>query len=145
MVKLSELQTAEEIHEQDMQDPEYRREYERTRLATDIAIKVIEYRADHGLSQTALGRNLGMSQPNVARLEAGEHLPSVDTLARLASVLGLDFSIDVKPDRVALRYASRRGTRAHMPSIASEIRQSAASAQSGSRRAAARERERENV
>lgn len=145
MVKLSELQTAEEIHEQDMQDPEYRREHERTRLATDIAIKVIEYRADHGLSQTVLGRKLGMSQPNVARLEAGEHLPSVDTLARLASVLGLDFSIDVKPDRVALRYASRRGARARMPSGASENRQLPTSSESGSRRAAGRERERENA
>jgi transcriptional regulator with XRE-family HTH domain len=135
MVKLSELRTAEEIHEQDMQDPEYRREYERTRLATDIAVKVIQYRADHGLSQTALGGKLGMSQPNVARLEAGEHLPSVETLARLASVLGLDFSIDVTPDRVALRYASRRGTRAHLPSGTGEIRQ----------RASAREKEHENA
>ena len=98
MVKLSELQIAEEIHEQDMQDPEYRWEHERTRLATDIALKVIQHRADHGLSQTALGRKLGMSQPNAARLEVGEHLPSVETLACLASVLGLDFSIDVKPE-----------------------------------------------
>lgn len=145
MVKLAGLQTADEIHEQDMQDPEYRREYERTRLATDIATKVIQYRADHGLSQTALGRKLGMSQPNVARLEAGEHLPSVDTLARLAAVLGLDFSIDVKPDRVALRYASRREPRGRMPSRASEIRQRAASSQPGSHRATAREREREDA
>jgi transcriptional regulator with XRE-family HTH domain len=92
MVKLSGLQAAEEIHEQDMQDPEYRREYERTGLATDIAVKVIQYRTDHGLSQTALGRKLGISQPNVARLQAGEHLPSVETLARLASYSVLDFS-----------------------------------------------------
>lgn len=97
-MKLSGLQAAEEIHEQDMQDPEYRREYERTRLATDIAVKIIQY---HSLSQTPLGRKLGMSQPNVARLESAEHLSSAETLARLALVLGLDFSIDVKPDRVA--------------------------------------------
>jgi transcriptional regulator with XRE-family HTH domain len=99
---------ADEIHERDMQDPAYRREYERTRLANDIAAKVIQYRADHRLSQTSLGQLVGMSQPNVARLEAGEHLPSLDTLSRLALGLGLDFSVDVKPDRMALRQAARR-------------------------------------
>jgi hypothetical protein len=41
MVKLSQLKTAEEVRANDMQDPEYRREYERTRLANDVAIKVI--------------------------------------------------------------------------------------------------------
>ena len=56
MVKLSELRSAEEIHEQDMRDLDYRREHERTRLANDVAIKVIRYRVDHGLTQAALAR-----------------------------------------------------------------------------------------
>ena len=38
MVKLSELQDADEIHEQDMLDPEYRREYERTQAESDAEI-----------------------------------------------------------------------------------------------------------
>ena len=63
MVKLSELRTTGEIHDQDMADPEYRREYERTRLANDVAIKVIAYRAAHGLSQAQLARKVGMRQP----------------------------------------------------------------------------------
>jgi len=107
MVKLSELRTADEIHEQDMHDLDYRREYERTRLANDVAIKVIRYRAAHGLSQAALARLLGMRQPHVARLESGDHEPSLSTLARLSTALGLDFSVDVKPDRMRLRYAVR--------------------------------------
>jgi hypothetical protein len=36
-----------------------------------VAIKVIGYRAGHGLSQAQLARMLGMRQPHVARLEAG--------------------------------------------------------------------------
>jgi ribosome-binding protein aMBF1 (putative translation factor) len=107
MVNLSELQTAGEIHEQDMLDLDYRREVERTRLANDVAIKVIQYRVRHGLSQAALGRMLGMHQPHVARLESGDHEPSLSTLARLSAALGLDFSVDVKPDRMKLRYAVR--------------------------------------
>ena len=107
MVRISELRTADELHEQDMRDLEYRREHERTRLANDVAIKVIQYRVKHGLSQSALARLLGMRQPHVARLEAGDHEPSLTMLSRLSAVLGLDFSVDVKPDRMRLRYAAR--------------------------------------
>lgn len=105
MVKMSELLSADELHERDMRDPEYRREYERTRLANDVAIKVIRYRVDHGLSQSQLARMVGLRQPNVARLESGDHEPSVAMLARLADALGLDFSIDIKRGRVGLRHA----------------------------------------
>jgi transcriptional regulator with XRE-family HTH domain len=107
MVKLSELPTADEVREHDMTDLEYRRELERTRLANDVAIKVIQYRAARGLSQSALARMLGMRQPNVARLESGDHEPSLSTLARLSSALGLDFTVIVKPDRMTLRYTAR--------------------------------------
>jgi transcriptional regulator with XRE-family HTH domain len=114
MVKLSELRTADEIHEQDMRDLDYRREIERTRLTNDVAIKVIQYRVTHNLSQAALAKMVGMRQPNIARLEAGDHEPSLSTLARLSSALGLDFSVDVKPDRMKLRYAVRdSGAAAH--------------------------------
>jgi transcriptional regulator with XRE-family HTH domain len=103
MVKLSELKTAAEVRADDMQDLAYRREYERTRLANDIAIKVLHYRQAHGLSQTELASRLGMRQPNIARLEAGDHSPTLDTLARLADVLKIDLSIEVKPGKLRLR------------------------------------------
>lgn len=98
---------ADEIHERHLQDPEYRREYERTKLANDVAIKVITYRVQHELTQSQLARRLGWRQPNVARLEAGDHEPSVGTLARLADVLGLDFSLDIKRGQLRLRHAPR--------------------------------------
>jgi len=107
MVRLSELRTADEIRDADLRDLDYRREYERTRLANDVAIKVVAYRAQHGLSQAELARQLGMRQPHVARLEAGDHEPSLATLGRLADVLNLDFSIEVKRNRLRLRYPAR--------------------------------------
>jgi transcriptional regulator with XRE-family HTH domain len=39
-----------------------------------------------------------MKQPGVARLEAGEHLPTLGTLRRLANVLGTSFLVEVDPD-----------------------------------------------
>lgn len=110
MVKLSELRAETEIHEQELRDAEYRLEIERTQFANDVAIKVIQYRVTHGLSQAELARRLGMRQPNVARLESGEHEPSLSTLARLSLGLGLDFSVEVKTGALKLRYPARRHT-----------------------------------
>ncbi|MHB1548525.1 MAG: helix-turn-helix domain-containing protein [Acidimicrobiales bacterium] len=106
MVKLSELTTAEEIHKRDLADPAYRAEYERTRFANDIAIRVLRYRTDHDLTQTAFGRLVGMRQPHVARLESGEHEPSLSTLVRLAGALGEDFTVDIKPNGARLRQSA---------------------------------------
>lgn len=106
-MKLSDLRSAAEIHEQDMRDPAYKQEYDRLKLANDVAVQVLAYRTEHGLSQTELARRLGMKQPNIARLESGEHEPSLSTLARLSLALGLDFSIDIKAGGLRLRRASR--------------------------------------
>lgn len=103
MVKLSELSTAEEIHERDMRDPAYRAEHERTRFANEVAIRVLRYRTEHGLSQSAFGRLVGMRQPHVARLESGEHEPSLSTLVRLSAALDVDFTVDINPGGVQLR------------------------------------------
>lgn len=103
MVKLSELSTAEEIHERDIGDPDYRAEHERTRFANDVAVRVLRYRTERGLTQTAFGKLVGLRQPHVARLEAGEHEPSLSTLVRLSAALGVDFLIDINAGGVQLR------------------------------------------
>lgn len=68
-----------------------------------MALRLIRYRLDHDLTQTALARRLGMTQPAVARLEASDHEPSLTTLARLARELGMEFHIDITPDAFGLR------------------------------------------
>jgi len=86
-------------------------------IANDVAIRVIQYRVKHNLSQAELARRLGTRQPNVARLESGEHEPTIATLSLLAQVMKQDFSVDVKPTQMRLRRsaqntgerASRRG------------------------------------
>jgi DNA-binding XRE family transcriptional regulator len=105
-MKLDDVIPAENLHEQDMTAPEYRAEYERTRLANEVAIRVLVYRAEHGLSQTAFARLAGMRQPNVARLEAADHEPSLATLQRLSAVLGEHFTVDVSPEGAHLQSAA---------------------------------------
>jgi len=98
MMKMPELRKAEELAADELGDPEVRQEYERTAFANAVAIRVIRYRADHGLSQSAQAR-----QQAIARLEAGDHEPSLTMLARLARGLGISFSVDITPTVLGLR------------------------------------------
>ena len=63
MPRLSDLTLAERIAAEELIDPDVRREHERTAFAQAVAMRVIGYRVEHGLSQTALARKLGMHQP----------------------------------------------------------------------------------
>jgi transcriptional regulator with XRE-family HTH domain len=87
----------ERVLEEHLRDPEFRAEWERLAPARAVAISLVAYRADHGLTQTALGRLLDMSQPAIARLEAGDHLPTLPTLLRLSEMLGLEILVTMMP------------------------------------------------
>jgi transcriptional regulator with XRE-family HTH domain len=94
---MSETIRYEDFLEVQLQDPEFRAYWERTAFARAIAIQIIRYRAEHGLSQTALARRLGVSQASVGRLELGEHEPKISTLRNLSEKLGMRFLIDIHP------------------------------------------------
>jgi DNA-binding XRE family transcriptional regulator len=76
---LESLPSFKDALDRQLQDPAFRAAWERTAPARAIALRLAAYRAEHGLSQSALARKLGVSQPTVARLETGEHLPSLQT------------------------------------------------------------------
>ena len=99
MPDTSRLPTAAEVFaEMDAEmDPDARARWERTALARAIANAVVAYRTRERLSQGALAARLGMKRPAVSRLELGEHNPSIETLERLATILGLRFIVDVAP------------------------------------------------
>ncbi len=103
MTKRSELRTAGQIRTEDLADEAIRVESTRTALAHAVALRVLAYRNEHGLSQTALAAQLGMQQPAVARLEAGDHTPTFSTLEKLARGLGIEFHIDITPATSELR------------------------------------------
>jgi ribosome-binding protein aMBF1 (putative translation factor) len=107
-MKLSQLKTHDEVLAEQLRDPEFRAEWERTVPARAVASKVIEYRAQNGLSQSALARRLGMSQPAVARLERGDHNPTIDMLMRLASALDVEFVLDIAPAKKDQKLVTKR-------------------------------------
>lgn len=96
-MKLSEMKTSTDVLNADLDDLAFRREWERTTIARAVAVKVLAHRTEHDLSQRALAQKLGMTQPQIARLEAGDHNPTIETLARLAEALDIEFAIDIHP------------------------------------------------
>lgn len=50
---------------------------------------VLTLRELSGLSQSRLAARAGTSQPAIARLESGRHVPSVNTLLTIASACGI--------------------------------------------------------
>ncbi|MCM8748025.1 helix-turn-helix transcriptional regulator [Thermomicrobiaceae bacterium CFH 74404] len=95
---------AEQVPERALaRSPELRARWEATALARAVALWLVQRRAELGLSQAALARRLGVSQPTVARWESGEHVPELTTLLRLADQLGLRLHLDIEApgERVA--------------------------------------------
>lgn len=104
-MKMSQLKTSEQIAAAEMSDPQVAAELERTSVAEQLALWLIRYRAEHGLSQTALARVVGMKQPAIARLEAGDHEPSLATLSRISRALNVSLTLDIVYGAVMLQSA----------------------------------------
>jgi len=86
-----------------LRDPAVRAVHDEHILAEAVALALVSHRAAHGLSQTALGRLLGMRQPQVCRLEAGDHTPDFATLQRICDALDLEIAIEIGPRTDASR------------------------------------------
>lgn len=90
-MKLSELKSHREIVRKRQEfDSEYAAELDRLALASAVSVAVVDYRGEHGLTQTGFGRLLGWCQPQVAQLERGDVPASIETLDRLDSAGVID-------------------------------------------------------
>lgn len=109
---LTELIPEEEVLARDLQDPEFRAEWERTAVARWLAVEVAHYRAVHGLSQRQLADLLDVHQSDVARMESGEHNPTLDRLIRVAKGLDIELMIDIRPRERAAKLPKKRALEA---------------------------------
>jgi len=92
----------------ELRDPAFRAEWERTAPARWLAVEVAHYRAKHGLSQRQLAERLGVHQSDVARMESGEHAPSLERLVRIASGLEIELMIDIRPEKKKAQLPRKR-------------------------------------
>lgn len=80
-----------------LEDPRFRADWEQTALARAVAIRLIRYRTGLSLTQKQLAQRLGMNQSAISRLEDGEHNPTLATLSRISTALGIEFVVDIRP------------------------------------------------
>ncbi len=69
--------------------------------AFELAERIRRAREKLGLTQTELAERVGSTQPAIARLEAGGVSPSLDTLSRIATALGLELLVELRRPRRA--------------------------------------------
>ena len=102
-MKLSDLKPLGEVIEDHRRDdPQFQAEWDRLAFARSVAAQVLAYRTERRLSQRALAATLGVTQPQIARLESAEHQPSIETLAKLSQATGLRFRFEVANGSVEL-------------------------------------------
>jgi hypothetical protein len=82
MMKLSDMKTSEQVLAEEMRDPAFRAEWERTAMARAVSLKVLAHRAEHN--------------------------PTIDTLARIAQALDIEFAIDVRPCEQEPKFINKR-------------------------------------
>jgi HTH-type transcriptional regulator/antitoxin HipB len=80
-----------------MERPVAAEAYEQARLRFELAEAVRSRREELGWSQRQLAERAGMTQPGVARFEAGGTTPTIPVLERLASALGLQLTVALDP------------------------------------------------
>jgi ribosome-binding protein aMBF1 (putative translation factor) len=85
----------QELRNRRMAEPGAADAYDAARLAYELGWQVRELRVQQGLSQTELARRAGMTQPAVARFEAGGTVPTLPVLERLARSLGAELTVQL--------------------------------------------------
>ena len=90
------------LREKWMKDPEYRRAHFEGEPALRVAVHVIRFRNEAGLTQKELAERMKKKQSWISRVEAGEENLTLKTLGQLAYALEKDLaeflqSVDMEP------------------------------------------------
>lgn len=86
-----------ETLQQQLLDPEFKAEWEAQAAERQIMRAIAEGRNEREMTQKQLADATGISQADISRLENGTANPSLRTLKRLASGLGMTLKIEFIP------------------------------------------------
>lgn len=87
----------DELTNEFMQDPEFRKEYEALKPERDLTMTLISARKEAGMTQAELSERTGISQADISRLENGSRNPSLALLERIAEALNSTLRIEFVP------------------------------------------------
>lgn len=79
---------------QELKNPDFRREYEALQPEHAVIQAIIDARKASGLTQKELSERTGIAQGDISKLENGNSNPSLRTLQRLASAMGMVMKVE---------------------------------------------------
>lgn len=97
------MKTLADLKRQLLADPQTRAEYDALADEFDMARELIAARSRAGLTQGEVAERMGTTQSVVARLEAGQSLPSLRTVQRYAHAIGARAVVRIEQTRPARR------------------------------------------
>ena len=80
-----------------MKDPAFKAEYDALEPEFAIIQAMIDARKSGGMTQKQLAEKTGIAQGDISKLENGSANPSLRTLQRLASGLGMKLKVEFIP------------------------------------------------
>ena len=80
-----------------LQDKEFKEEWEILEPEFSVMQAMIDARKSAGLTQKQLSEKTGITQADISKLESGNANPSLRTLQRLASGMGMKVKIEFQP------------------------------------------------
>lgn len=92
----------EDFLNEQLQDTEFREEYEALQPEHAIIQAIIDARKQSGLTQKELAEITGIAQGDISKLENGNANPSIRTLQRLATGMGMQMKLEFVPKKATV-------------------------------------------
>ena len=91
------MKTLNEFFDQQMENPEFRAEYEKIQPEMDIIRAIVDARLSQNLTQKELAERTRINQADISKLENGTRNPSLRLLQRLADGMDMILKIEFIP------------------------------------------------
>lgn len=94
---MSLMKNFEDFLENQLQDEEFRKEYESMQPEFDVIKAMVAARTSQNLTQKELAERTGIHQADISKLENGTRNPSLNLLKRLAEGMGMVLKVEFIP------------------------------------------------
>lgn len=93
------MKTINDMLEKQLEDDEFRKEYEAIQPEIDIIKALVDARNSLNLTQKELAERTGINQADISKIENGTRNPSLNLLKRLADGMGMTLKIEFIPKK----------------------------------------------
>jgi len=90
---IQKFDTLEEVLNEALNDPKFKKEYDRQKPEFEIINKILDARIKQKLTQKEIAARMGTQQSALARLESGRANPTLSFVQKLATALGTDITL----------------------------------------------------